>query len=243
MVTDTLVISDLHLGQAQPGLLALFRDFMTGPARSCRRLLILGDLFDAWIGDDDEADPTPLVRDELAACAASGVAIHFMPGNRDFLLGQRFAKSAGMQLLDDPTVLTLGGEPVLLMHGDLLCTDDTEYQKARLMLRSPQFIEQLLAKPLEERRLIAAEYRRRSGEAISNKAADIMDANPGEVQRRMRQHGVQLLIHGHTHRPAEHHLEIDGRPARRLVLPAWEPGQGGYLALDAKGWRALAVRD
>jgi len=238
-VTDTLVISDLHLSQGQPQLTRQFLRFISGPAADCRRLIILGDLFDAWLGDDDDSPPAPQVQQALKQLRSAGTQLMFMPGNRDFLLGNRFAGSCGIELLPDPSVLELGGEPTLLMHGDLLCTDDHDYQQARAMLRNPAAIADLLAKPLEVRRQIAADYRRRSGEATSTKPADIMDANPGEVERQMRSHGVRLLIHGHTHRPGDHRFTLDGQPARRLVLPAWDPQTGGgYLALAAAGWQA-----
>jgi UDP-2,3-diacylglucosamine hydrolase len=157
-----------------------------------------------------------------------------MHGNRDFLLGEGFARATGCTLLTDPTVIELGGEPTLLMHGDTLCTDDTEYQQFRALVRNPAWQQQFLARPITERRAIAANLRETSRQRTGDKAAYIMDVNSRAVDAALRAHGVQRLIHGHTHRPAVHALDIDGQPAQRIVLGDWYE-QGSVLRCDADG--------
>jgi len=216
-----LFISDLHLTAGDAGTTRRFVEFMEGPARAARDLYILGDLFEAWIGDDDD-DPRlePIVA-ALRKLTDSGVACALMHGNRDFLLGQRFCEATGARLLGDYERVTLGGESVLLTHGDLLCTDDTRYMTLRAELRSKQWQRDFLARPLAERRQIASDLRQLSATEIAAKDEYIMDVNQAAVERTMRDHGVTLLVHGHTHRPAVHRFELDGRPAARIVLGAW----------------------
>jgi UDP-2,3-diacylglucosamine hydrolase len=227
-----LFISDLHLSPERPATIGLFLRFLRERAVQADELYILGDLFDAWIGDDHRAAPIPEILAAMRALADAGTRLCFMHGNRDFLIGERFAAESGCELLPDPYRLELAGTPALLMHGDLLCTDDLEYQQARRMLRDPAFIEEMLAQPIEARLALAAEYRRRSGEATSTKAADIMDVNQQSVEACLREAGARLLIHGHTHRPAEHAFALDGAPVRRIVLPDWHEERGGYLLID-----------
>ncbi|WP_163557237.1 UDP-2,3-diacylglucosamine diphosphatase [Halomonas sp. NO4] len=242
---STLLISDLHLHPGAPELTERFLDWLGHRARQAEALYILGDFFDAWIGDDlldlGDADPTghaALARRVVTALrelSDSGTALYLMHGNRDFLLGERFARDAGATLLPDPSVMPLGGAPVLLMHGDSLCTGDDTYQAFRTQARNPQWQRQILALPIPDRLALAHSLREQSGEATSNKADAIMDVTPAEVVHVMHAHGVAILIHGHTHRPAVHGLEVDGQPARRLVLGDWQPDQGWEIEVDGNG--------
>ena len=188
-MAETLFISDLHLKPEHPDTIELFLRFLREQARDANRLYILGDLFDAWIGDDYDAPPIPKILAAMGALAATGTDLCFMRGNRDFLVGERFAAITGCTLLDDPCTVTIDNRNVLLMHGDLLCSDDIDYQKTRSLVRSPAFIEELLTKPIPERIALAAEFRRRSGEAISMKAQEIMDVNQATVVQTMREAG------------------------------------------------------
>ena len=217
----TLLISDLHLDPRRPRILDLFADLLAGEARRADALYILGDLFDSWIGDDDDAALAAQVAQTTRALRDSGVPIWFMHGNRDFLLGADYAARAGMSLLADPSVVELGGERVLLMHGDTLCTDDTEYLKFRALVRDPRWQAQFLAKPLTERRAFAAQARGESRRHTSAAKPEIMDVNQEAVAAAMRTHGVHKLIHGHTHRPATHRFQLDGHAAERVVLGDW----------------------
>ncbi len=235
MNQQTLLISDLHLSRERPETVHLFLRFMEEQAASDLTLYILGDLFDAWIGDDDRTPPIPDVLKALHRLSEAGSAIYFMHGNRDFLIGEVFAEQTGCTLLPDPTVIDLAGTPTLLMHGDLLCTDDLEYQEARKYLRSPAFINGMLSKSLEDRAAVAAEYRRRSSEVVANNPADIMDVNQQTVEQYMREQGVPQLIHGHTHRPGVHRFMLDGRPAVRYVLDQWHSDRGSMLRIDKSG--------
>lgn len=244
-MTTTLLISDLHLHPGAPEVTEGFLGWLERRAHGVDALYILGDLFEAWIGDDllDHADQDPSGNAELALRVASalhrlanaGTAIYLMHGNRDFLLGHRFAAAAGAKLVTDPAVLRFADEPVLLLHGDSLCTRDEAYMTFRDQARNPAWQEQILAMPLGDRIKLAAALRQQSGEATSNKAEDIMDVTHDEVVRTMRDHGVTTLIHGHTHRPAVHELEIDDRPARRIVLGDWQPGRGWEVEIGPDG--------
>ena len=239
-MSDTLIISDLHLSQHRPDTVALFLRFLRERARGAGELYILGDLFDAWIGDDNILPPIPEVIQALRQLTDGGCKLSVMHGNRDFLLGSDFARATGGKLLPDPFVADLGGETTLLMHGDLLCTDDLEYQQARKLLRSPEFIRDFVSRTIEERVQLAAEYRRRSGEVVSLKSADIMDVNQQTVERYMREYQVRRLIHGHTHRPALHEFQLDGTPAQRYVLEDWHEQTGSYLRVDNQSIRQEA---
>jgi UDP-2,3-diacylglucosamine hydrolase len=216
-----IFISDLHLTAGDAETTRRFVEFLEGPARTARELFILGDLFEAWIGDDDD-DPRlePIVA-ALKRLTDAGVACTLMHGNRDFLLGQRFCEDTGSRLLGDYERIVLFGQPVLLTHGDLLCSDDTRYMTLRAELRSAAWQRDFLARPLAERRQIASDLRQLSATEIAGKDAYIMDVNQTTVERTMREHDVTLLVHGHTHRPAVHRFELDGRPAARIVLGAW----------------------
>jgi len=236
---DTLLISDLHLSGERPQTIDLFLRFLEERAIHARRLYILGDLFDAWIGDDALPPPIPTIIEALRRLSDNGTRIFLQHGNRDFLIGEAFATATGCELLGDPVTVELGATPTLLMHGDLLCTDDHDYQKARQFLRSPAFIEDLLSKSIGERLALAAEYRKRSGEATAALSAEIMDVNQATVEQYMREAGVTQLIHGHTHRPGIHRFDLDGVPALRLVLAEWHEEQGQYLRVNAEGIESL----
>lgn len=217
----TLFISDLHLDAERPQIVDLFAGLLDGEARRAASLYILGDLFESWIGDDDDAALPARVAQATRALRDAGVPVYFMHGNRDFLLGEDYAARAGMTLLADPAVIELGGERVLLMHGDTLCTDDVEYLKFRTLVRDPRWQQQFLARPLDERRAFAAQARGESRKHTSTARPDIMDVNPHAVEAAMRAHGVRKLIHGHTHRPATHRFLLDGKSAERIVLGDW----------------------
>jgi UDP-2,3-diacylglucosamine hydrolase len=234
-MSEYLFIADLHLSAKRQETLALFLRFLQERAPRADALYILGDLFDAWIGDDDESELANRVRAGLKALTAGGTPVYIQHGNRDFLIGDAFCAATGATLLDETEVVDLDGHPTLLMHGDLLCTDDTDYQQARLMLRSPAFIQDFLSRPLAERAALAAEYRRKSGEATSLKAEDIMDVNPQTVADYLRHHEVDRLIHGHTHRPGDHVHQVGGRPASRWVLAEWHPDQAEVLCVGSRG--------
>ncbi len=229
-----LFISDLHLSAERPGANERFIGFMEGPARGAEALYVLGDLFESWIGDDDIVGRfNAVVAGFFAAVARSGTPLHVMHGNRDFLIGERFCRETGAKLLADPTVVDIGGVPTLLMHGDTLCTDDVDYQAWRAKARDPAFQGMFLSKSLDERRTMSAMIREKSKEMIAGKPAEIMDVNAGAVREAFQRHGVARMIHGHTHRPGRHELEVDGRRCERWVLPDWY-GRGGYLEI-AKG--------
>ncbi|NLA67355.1 MAG: UDP-2,3-diacylglucosamine diphosphatase, partial [Gammaproteobacteria bacterium] len=245
----TLFISDLHQDPERPEITRLFGDFLEGEARRARALYILGDLFEAWVGDDDPSATGAFVADRLATLSAAGVPVHFMHGNRDFLIGADYARRAGMHLLDDPTVVDLYGRPALLMHGDTLCTDDLAYQQFREQTRNPAWQAGFLAQPLEARLAFArqarAASRARQGELRDAGTMEaITDVAPGAVAAAFREHGVDLLIHGHTHRPAVHPLEVDGRACTRVVLGDWYE-HGSVLRVGADGVRlgGLETRD
>ncbi|MEN4873704.1 UDP-2,3-diacylglucosamine diphosphatase [Kosakonia cowanii] len=217
----TLFIADLHLHTEEPAITAGFLHFLDGVAREADALYILGDLFEAWIGDDD---PNPLhqrVAAALRALVDSGVPCYFIHGNRDFLLGKRFARESGMQLLPQEKVLNLYGRNVLIMHGDTLCTDDAGYQAFRAKVHQPWLQTLFLALPLFIRHRVAAKMRADSRAANSSKSLAIMDVNQQAVIEAMEKHRVQWLIHGHTHRPAVHQLTANEAPAFRAVLGAW----------------------
>ena len=226
-----IFISDLHLSPSHPDSLQKFLHFLRSEARTAEALYILGDLFDSWVGDDDDSEMARRVRGGLADLSKR-ILVFFQPGNRDFLIGELFASQTGTRLLEDETVIEINGKRILLMHGDLLCTDDLDYQQARKTLRSPEFISDFLSRPLPEREQLAAHYRKLSGEATAVKAADIMDVNQQTVQSFMTRHHADWLIHGHTHRPADHDFALSGKNRRRLVLAAWAPESAQFIQLD-----------
>jgi len=219
---STLLISDLHLDDSRPDITSAFLRFLDEQARGQERLYILGDFFEVWIGDDERSPLQEQVAGALKALTDSGTELFLMHGNRDFLIGEDFCRRTGATLLPDPTVVDLYGEPTLLMHGDSLCTADTEYQKFRANMRNPQWQQMILSRPLVERQTMARQLREISMTKNQNKAEAIMDVTPEEVVREMEAHGVRQLIHGHTHRPAVHDLTVNGRPAQRIVLGDWD---------------------
>jgi UDP-2,3-diacylglucosamine hydrolase len=240
---ESLFVSDLHLARDRPTSLALFRRFLAERAPRAEALYLLGDLFDVWIGDDDDAPPAPEVIAALRALAETGTRLYFMRGNRDFLIGRRFAWATSCRILTDPTVVRLYGEPTLLMHGDLLCSDDIAYQRFRRRVRNPVVRQLFLWKPLARRRAIAEDYRQRSGQAMAEKPEAIMDVNPDRVCRLMIERGVRRLIHGHTHRPADHRFQLNGQPAERIVLAEWRGDYGEVLSVSPEGVRRESLRE
>lgn len=224
---SVLLISDLHLSPERPAVTRAFFAFLRHQAREAEALYILGDLFESWIGDDD---PTRLPREvigELKQLSDSGTRLYFIHGNRDFMIARRFARETGCTLLPEHHVARLGGEPVLLLHGDTLCTEDEAYQKFRRISRNRplQFVMRHL--PLKKRQQIAADLRRKSMNANANKADNIMDVTPAEVERKMKAFGVKRMIHGHTHRPDRHVLPC----GERLVLGDWHH-HGWYIRCE-----------
>jgi UDP-2,3-diacylglucosamine hydrolase len=217
----TLFISDLHLDPRRPQAIDACSALLRGPARAADALFLLGDVFEAWLGDDDRSALAERIAAELAAVAAAGVAVAFIRGNRDFLLGHAYADRCGMRLLPDPCVIDLYGEPTLLLHGDLLCTDDVDYQAFRRQVRDPQWQTTFLAQPLDARRAFAEAARAASTKHQAGIAEAIMDVNPDAVEATFRQYGLRRMIHGHTHRAATHRLAIDGRECERIVLADW----------------------
>jgi len=230
-----LLISDLHLQEERPDITRAFLDFLGGRARSAEALYILGDFFEAWIGDDAMTPFQSSICAALRALSDGGTKIFLMHGNRDFLIGSTFCKKAGCTLLADPSVVRLNGEPVLLMHGDSLCTLDQGYMRLRRVLRNPLTLFVLRNLPLSTRHKLARKLRSESRAQTRMKASDIVDVTPEEVPRVMRQHGVSTLIHGHTHRPAVHAVQIGDLPGRRIVLGDWD-AQGWVLQVDEHGF-------
>lgn len=229
----TVFISDLHLDAARTGIIDLFADFIESEAKAASALYILGDLFEAWIGDDDDDEIGARVAAILSGLRQSGVPCFFIAGNRDFLLGDVWARRAGVTLLDDPSLIDVEGVPTLLMHGDTLCTDDSRYQAIRTMLRAPGWQRGFLDRPLSERRAFAAEARAESRRYTTDPANNaIMDVNEEQVRATLRRLGVRRLIHGHTHRPAIHRFDLAGEPAQRIVLGDWYE-QGSALRVEA----------
>ena len=233
---NTLFISDLHLDAERPDGIARFVRFVERETPTAEALYILGDLFEAWIGDDvTDAGYRPAIA-ALADLKRRGVPCFFMHGNRDFLIGKRFAAATGCRLLGDYEVIEVAGERVLLTHGDLLCTDDKPYMALRAVVRQPAWQQDFLAKPIEERRAFADDLRDKSRAAVAEKPPEIMDVNQQTVESAMRDHGVDLLLHGHTHRPGIHRFTLDGSNATRIVLGAWYE-QGSAVRWNADGFR------
>jgi UDP-2,3-diacylglucosamine hydrolase len=237
----TLFISDLHLDGTRPDITAQFLTFLEHEARGAQALYILGDLFEAWIGDDDPDPDKRRVIAGLRAVTSGGVKTFLIHGNRDFLIGKRFCRETGIELLADGTVIDLYGRRVLLMHGDLLCIDDHAYQRLRRIVRNPlvQFVMRRLT--LRQRQRLAERMRAGSKEHIASMdvaAPQIMDVNQDEVLRTLARYGVDCVIHGHTHRPAVHEIQVDGRKAVRIVLGDWYE-QGSVLRWNKDGF-ALA---
>jgi UDP-2,3-diacylglucosamine hydrolase len=229
----TLFISDLHLDDSRPDITAALLALLSGEARNAKALYILGDLFEAWIGDDDDSALSREVAQGLQNLSASGVTLHFMHGNRDFLLGTDYARRCGMHLLDETAVVDLYGTPTLLLHGDTLCTADAGYLKFRAQVRQPVWQTGFLAQSLDARRAFAANARAQSKMHTQAAAMDIMDVTSDAVTDAFRRHAVTRMIHGHTHRPAIHApTDVDGRACQRIVLGDWHR-HGSVLRVDA----------
>ena len=227
----TLFISDLHLEADRPEIGEQFLDFLDEEAADAEALYILGDFFEYWVGDDDPDEYYASIKRSLRAFTDSGVPVYFMHGNRDFMIGEKFAEETGVTILPDPYPLDLFGKRVLLSHGDALCTDDTEYQKVRTMTRNPDWQAMILAKPLEERIAIAKQARARSQDRNKTLSESIVDVNADAVRQTISEYGVEILLHGHTHRPGIHGVEVDDRFAKRVVLGDWYD-QGSVLRWD-----------
>ncbi len=249
---DALVISDLHLSAGAPATLARFLRFCAEEAAAHAELLILGDLFEYWVGDDtlnaDDDEVSRQVAAALRRLSDGGVQVYVMHGNRDLLLGAGFLRATGARLLADPCVATLGARQVLLSHGDAWCTRDVEYMRFRTTVRQAATQRQFLAGPRAARLAFMGAARAQSEAGKQAKAIDIMDVTPAEVDRALRAAGLTLLIHGHTHRPAVHRFALDGAPAERWVLPNWDfdtaagaPVRGGYLAATSDGLRRVEL--
>lgn len=236
----TLLISDLHLAPDRPEVSCFFFDFLEKTASRAEALYVLGDLFEYWPGDDELATPLPAaVAKAFTGLRQNGVALYLMHGNRDFLLGERFLRASGATLLSDPTLTNLYGTPTLLLHGDTLCTDDTAYLAFRAKVRDPAWQSEFLALPLPQRKAIIEGLRRDNALEKGQKSAAAMDVNLDAVSAVLRQYHYPRLIHGHTHRPALHVHNIDGRRCERWVLGDWyEHGSG--LRCDSSGCRAIA---
>jgi UDP-2,3-diacylglucosamine hydrolase len=241
-VTQQLFISDLHLSADGADRLRLFLYFLESRAPQAQCLYILGDLFDAWLGDDDQQPMTVEVKQALRRLRESGTQLKLMHGNRDFLIGEGFCRETGAELMKDPSLIVLNGIPTLLMHGDLLCTDDLAYQQFRREIRSPAFVDHFLSLPIAERAAIAREYRAKSGEANSLKPEAIMDVNQQTVDTYLQRHGARRLIHGHTHRPADHPFSLAGRSLCRHVLGEWHADRAEFICVSAEGLNRETIR-
>lgn len=226
----TLFISDLHLDEERPEITRAFFQFLKDKAINAERLYILGDFFEVWIGDDAVSEFQNSVINALKDLSSS-CEIFFVHGNRDFLIGEKFAESAGVTLLPESLSLTLSNTPALIMHGDSLCTEDVEYMKFRSMVRNPEWQTMFLSKSLEERLAIAAQLRDKSKQETASKEEYITDVTPSEVEKALLDNNATLLIHGHTHRPARHQIDLKSAKAERIVLGDW--GESGwYLEVD-----------
>jgi len=235
-----LFASDLHLDPSRPDITDQFLQVLQGPAREAQALYLLGDLFEAWLGDDA---PDPLgerVAAALARLADSGTTVFIMQGNRDFLLGDAFCRRAGAQWLPDPVVARFGSTRVLLTHGDALCTSDAAYQRLRALVRDPVVQRRFLALPLDRRRALAMQARAGSRQHLRQAEEYITDVDPAAVVEVLRKAGVDTLLHGHTHRPGIHRLEVDGRPATRVVLGDWHE-RGSVLKWDDAGYELVEL--
>ncbi|TXK95847.1 UDP-2,3-diacylglucosamine diphosphatase [Methylococcaceae bacterium HT1] len=241
MRNETLFISDLHLTIERPEVTRKFIQLLTTRATHAKALYILGDLFDTWIGDDDFSPPINTVKKHLKALTSQGTPIFYIHGNRDFLIGQRFGKQTGVTLLDEYSVTDLYGTSTLLTHGDLLCTDDLPYQAFRIKSHSVEWQENVLSKPLIFRLLYARWYRLRSYFHKRKKSQDIMDVNQETVKQLMEKYQVTRLIHGHTHRPAVHDIQLQGKNAQRFVLAEWKKDSASLLVWSESGYKIEAI--
>lgn len=229
-----LFVSDLHLDAAAPEAIGQFIAFLQADARAASALYILGDLFESWVGDDDDDPARARVCEALNAFTASGTPCFVMRGNRDFLLGERFEQRTGCRLVADPVITEIEGVRTLLAHGDLFCTDDVKYQQLRLIVRDPGWQRRLLSLPLADRQLIADEARAGSREHTRRARPEIMDANQAAIELAVREFDADVVVHGHTHRPGVHEFVVEGRMRARVVLGAWYE-HGSVLEWSASG--------
>ncbi len=236
MQGETLFISDLHLDSDHPEIQQQFLEFMQQDAKRCDALYILGDLFEVWLGDDDDNPDHQQIISNLKELSSQGTPIYIQHGNRDFLLGQHFAQQAGCTILDDPSVIDLYGEQVLIMHGDLLCSDDADYQAFRQQVRKPEWQAQFLQQSLAQRKQIAEGLRQKSQQETQAKTTEIMDVTQSTVDQYMQQHNVYILIHGHTHRPDIHKWKHNSDDRKRIVLGDWH-AQGSVLRWSKDGYQ------
>ncbi len=232
----TWLVSDLHLEASRADIAKQFLEFLAGEVRGADALYILGDLFEATIGDDDPDPHQSLIQSALAELTQQGVPVYLMHGNRDFLLGDGFCKTTGCTLLDDPTIVERYGQRVLLTHGDALCIDDVPYQRLRALVRDPLWQRQLRALSITQRQGLAAQARAASRAHTSTQAIPLMDVNSGAVERLFRDADVPILVHGHTHRPGVHPLSIDGKDRTRIVTGDWDRA-GSVLRWDESGFK------
>ena len=236
----TLFASDLHLDSEAPWAIDAFIAFLQGPARNAEALYLLGDLFEVWVGDDDDNSDNNRTCAALGALTAGGVPVYAIHGNRDFLLGESFAARTGVKLLPDPVLVELYGVPTLLSHGDVFCTEDTSYQQLRSIVRQTSWQERFLSLPLDARRQLASAARAGSKAHTERTIPTIMDVNPEAVLCAFRATGARRLIHGHTHRPAIHLCEVDGVNSERVVLAPWYEA-ASCIAIDANGVREISL--
>jgi UDP-2,3-diacylglucosamine hydrolase len=229
---SVMIISDLHLESADDPKLALFDRCIDVVARTANRLLILGDLFEAWVGDDDDGPLAARVASTLRALADAGIEIGFQQGNRDFLVGEDYARRCGMRVLPEVATIWIGGTLVLVAHGDSLCTDDLAYQTVRRQFRDPAWQHDFLQRPLSERRAFAEQARVASRAHAAGAGSSIGDIVPMEAFKLLREHRALMLVHGHTHRPAIHHDMLDGTPVQRVVTSDWLDDRGEILRID-----------
>lgn len=234
-------ISDLHLSAGQPALTKLFIHYLGHKAHEADALFILGDLFEVWLGDDMVLSEYQDAISAIKKLTYSGIPVYIMYGNRDFLMREQFEQLTGCQLINDPTIIDLYGTPTVLMHGDTLCTDDTDYQKFRTMVRNPQWQNELLNKTPDERLALAKEYREISKSATGNKTNEIMDVNQEQVISIMQKYNVSQLIHGHTHRPDTHHFSLEDKELTRIVLSDWN-NCGYVLVCDESGCQNQTIQ-
>jgi UDP-2,3-diacylglucosamine hydrolase len=236
MQEETLFISDLHLDSSHPEIQQQLLEFIEQDAKDSDALYILGDLFEVWLGDDDDNSDHHKTIDSLKRLHTQGTPVYLLHGNRDFLLGERFAQLSGCTILPDPSVIDLYGQQVLIMHGDLLCSDDVDYQAFRRQVRNPEWQAQFLQLPLTQRKQIAEDLRQKSQQETQAKTEQIMDVTQATVNEYMQLHDVQTLIHGHTHRPDIHQWDLGGHSVQRIVLGDWYT-QGSVLRWNKHGYQ------
>ena len=242
-MSDSIIhlISDLHLDESRPETTQHLIEYLSGPAHRAASLYILGDLFEVWIGDDARDSVGEQLIEPFRQLAARGTRVYFMAGNRDFLVGDDYCRRAHIQRIDEPLLLDGVEPPTLLMHGDTLCTDDADYQRFRRKVRNPDWQQKILSRPLVWRKLLARLARSISRWRNRRKPAAIMDVNPQAVHECFRKYAVQRLIHGHTHRPAVHDVDVDGNARQRLVLGDWHGRRGSLIEIQGNTARLLPL--